>query len=161
MSPSSSSSQTPKPPLLYLRFPSNPVDTSQQASSIMADPQTGTEVLTESARVNGTEADATLSGVELAWCPQGGGEGRRLELESEVLGCLVEGRKLNLAIFSSGCGDGERTSPLACGGGKGGGGAGDGRTRRRRGEVVLEMESDDAAAQWGDAVRDRLASLGN
>jgi sphingosine kinase len=127
----------------------------------MANPQTGTEVLAEPARVNGTEADATLSGVELAWRSRGGGEGRRLELESEVLGCRVEGRKLNLAIFSSGCGGGERTSPLTCGGGKGGGGTGDGRTQRRRGEVVLEMESDDAAARWGDTVRDRLASLGN
>jgi sphingosine kinase len=127
----------------------------------MANPRTGTEVLAEPARVNGTEADATLSGVELAWRSRGGGEGRRLELESEVLGCRVEGRKLNLAIFSSGCGDGERTSPLTCGGGEGGGGAGDGRTRRRLGEVVLEMESDDAAARWGGAVRDRLASLGN
>jgi sphingosine kinase len=127
----------------------------------MADHRTGTEFLAESARVNGTEADATLSGVELAWRPRGGGEGRRLELESEVLECRVEGRKLNLAIFSSGCGDGERTSPLTCGGGEGGGGAGDGRTRRRLGEVVLEMESDDAAARWGGAAGDRLASLGN
>jgi sphingosine kinase len=125
----------------------------------MADPQQGTEVLTESARVNGAAAEVTISGCELAWRPPGGEEGRRLELESEVLGCRMDGRKLKLVTFSTGGGDGERASPLACGGGKGG--RGDGRTRRRKGEVVVEMESDDAAARWGDAVRDRLASLGN
>lgn len=125
----------------------------------MADPQPQLEALSEPARINGAAADATLSGGELTWRPAGGGgEGqeRRLELESEVLGCRVEGRKLRVATFSaSGGGDGERPSAPACGGG----GKGDGS--RRRGEVVLEMESDDAAARWADAIRDRLASLGN
>nr|TKW35302.1 hypothetical protein SEVIR_2G364000v2 [Setaria viridis] len=110
----------------------------------MADPQPQAEALTEPARINGAAAEATLSGGELAWRPAaaggGGGEGqeRRLELESEVLGCRVEGRKLRVATFAaSGGGDGERPSA-----------------------VVLEMESEDAAARWGDAIRDRLASLG-
>ncbi|TVU38410.1 hypothetical protein EJB05_11778 [Eragrostis curvula] len=125
----------------------------------MADPQPPTDVLVESARVNGAAAEATLSGGELAWRPRDGGEERRLELESEVVGCRVEGRKLKLVTFSSCGGDGEQPSPLACGGGKGGGG-GDGKTRRRRGEVAVEMESEDAAARWGDALRDRLASFG-
>ncbi|CAL5062169.1 unnamed protein product [Urochloa decumbens] len=129
----------------------------------MADPQPQAEALAEPARINGAAAEATLSGGELAWRPAGGGGGgevqeRRLELESEVLGCQVEGRKLRVSTFAaSGGGDGERPSALACGGGaKGGGGDGS----RRRGEVVLEMESEDAAARWGDAIRDRLASLG-
>ncbi|KAK3125376.1 hypothetical protein QOZ80_7BG0604030 [Eleusine coracana subsp. coracana] len=119
----------------------------------MADPQVS-EVLADPARVNGAAGEATLSGGELAWRPSGGGDGRRLELESEVLGCRVEGRKLKLATFFCG-GDGERPPAMACGGG-----TGDGRTRRRRGEVVMEMESEDAAARWGDAVRDRLSSFG-
>ncbi|GJN11365.1 hypothetical protein PR202_ga29551 [Eleusine coracana subsp. coracana] len=118
----------------------------------MADPQVS-EVLADPARVNGAAAEATLSGGELAWRPCGGGDGQRLELESEVLGCRVEGRKLKLATFLCG-GGGEQPPAMACGGGKG-----DGRTRRRRGEVAMEMESEDAAARWGDAVRDRLASL--
>ncbi|GJN32732.1 hypothetical protein PR202_gb21255 [Eleusine coracana subsp. coracana] len=118
----------------------------------MADPQVS-EVLADPARVNGAAGEATLSGGELAWRPSGGGDGRRLELESEVLGCRVEGRKLKLATFFCG-GDGERPPAMACGGG-----TGDGRTRRRRGEVVMEMESEDAAARWGDAVRDRLSSF--
>lgn len=151
-----------------------PLDTSQQATSSclrrsaprprpiipMADPQPQPEALTEPARINGAAAEATLSGGELAWRPAaaggGGGEGqeRRLELESGVLGCRVEGRKLRVATFAaSGGGDGERPSAAPSGGvGKGGGGGG---------EVVLEMESEDAAARWGDAIRDRLASLGN
>jgi sphingosine kinase len=115
----------------------------------MADHRTGTEFLAESARVNGTEADATLSGVELAWRPRGGGEGRRLELESEVLECRVEGRKLNLAIFSSGCGDGERTSPLTCGGG--------GRGRRSRGREDAEAAGRGGA---GDGERRRRGAVG-
>ncbi|PUZ72488.1 hypothetical protein GQ55_2G398100 [Panicum hallii var. hallii] len=126
----------------------------------MADPQPQAEALAGPARINGAASEATLSGGELAWRPAGGGEGqeRRLELESEVLGCRVEGRKLRVATFSaSGGGDGERPSALACGGG-GKEGGGDGN--RRRGEVVMEMESDDAAERWGDAIRDRLASLG-
>jgi sphingosine kinase len=127
----------------------------------MADPKPQAEALAGPARINGAASEATLSGGELAWRPAGGGEGqeRRLELESEVLGCRVEGRKLRVATFSaSGGGDGERPSALACGGG-GKEGGGDGS--RRRGEVVMEMESDDAAERWGDAIRDRLASLGN
>ncbi|XP_062187759.1 sphingosine kinase 1-like [Phragmites australis] len=117
----------------------------------MADTQSQPEVLAESVRINGAAAEATLSGGELAWRPgDGGGIQRQLELESEVLGCRVEGRKLKVAIFASSGGDGD-------GGGAKGGGEG---TRRRRGEVVLEMESEDAAARWGDAMRDRLASLG-
>nr|CAB3458335.1 unnamed protein product [Digitaria exilis] len=126
----------------------------------MADPQPQFEALAGAARINGAAAEATLSGDELAWRPAGGGgEGkeRRLELESEVLGCRVEGRKLRVATYSaSGSGGGERPTALACGGG-GKGGGGDGN--RRRGEVVLEMESDDAAARWADAIRDRLASF--
>ncbi|KAF8664483.1 hypothetical protein HU200_054658 [Digitaria exilis] len=115
----------------------------------MADPQPQFEALAGAARINGAAAEATLSGDELAWRPAGGGgEGkeRRLELESEVLGCRVEGRKLRVATYSA----------SGSGGGKGGGGDGN----RRRGEVVLEMESDDAAARWADAIRDRLASFG-
>ncbi|CAN6219241.1 unnamed protein product [Urochloa humidicola] len=129
----------------------------------MADPQLQAEALAEPARINGAAAEATLSGGELAWRPVAGGGGGevqewRLELESEVLGCRVEGRNLRVATFAgSGGGDGERASALACGGG-GKGGGGDGS--RRRGEVVLEMESEDAAARWGDAIRDRLAGLG-
>ncbi|CAN6175833.1 unnamed protein product [Urochloa humidicola] len=129
----------------------------------MADPQTPqADVLAEPARINGAAAEATLSGGELAWRPAAAAGGevqeRRLELESEVLGCRVEGRNLRVATFAgSGSGDGERPSALACGGG-GKGGGGDGS--RRRGELVLEMESKDAAARWGDAIRDRLASLG-
>ncbi|KAL6656772.1 hypothetical protein ACP70R_004552 [Stipagrostis hirtigluma subsp. patula] len=122
----------------------------------MADPQPQPEALACSARINGASTEAILSGGELSW-RAAGGEGRRLELESEVLGCRVEGRKLRVSTFASGGGYGERPSALACGGGKGG--SGDGR-RRRRGEVVVEMESEAAAAQWGDAIRDRLASLG-
>ncbi|OEL27096.1 Sphingosine kinase 1 [Dichanthelium oligosanthes] len=124
----------------------------------MADPQQQAEALAEPARINGAAAEATLSGGELAWRPAGGeGQERRLELESEVLGCRVEGRKLRVATFSPrGGGDGERPSALACKGGGGGGGDGS----RRRGEVVLVMEGEDAAARWGDAIRDRLASLG-
>nr|CAB3454653.1 unnamed protein product [Digitaria exilis] len=126
----------------------------------MADPQPQLEVLAEAARINGAAAEATLSGGELAWRPAAaGGEGkeRRLELESEVLGCRVEGRKLRVATFSTNSGGGgERPTALACGGG-GKGGGGDGN--RRRGEVVLEMESDDATARWADAIRDRLASF--
>ena len=117
----------------------------------MARPQPQAEVLTESVRVNSTEVEATLRGGELAWRPAGGGnvEGqeRRLELDSEVLGCRVDGRKLKFATFA------------ASGGGNGKRGGGDGN--RRRGEVVVEMENEDAAVRWGDAIRDRLASLGN
>ncbi|KAL6856118.1 hypothetical protein ACP4OV_018920 [Aristida adscensionis] len=124
----------------------------------MADPQPQPEALSGPARINGAASEAALSGGELAW-RAAGGEERRVELESEVLGCRVEGRMLKVATFSGGGGggDGERPSALACGGGKGGGGDG---VRRRRGEVVLEMESEADAARWGDAVRDRLASLG-
>jgi sphingosine kinase len=118
----------------------------------MADPNLQAEVLTASVRVNGTEAEATLRGGELTWRPAdtgGGGEGqeRGLELESEVLGCRVDGRKLKLATFT------------ASGGGDGKGGGGDGN--RRREEVVVEMETEDAALRWGDIIRDCLASLGN
>jgi sphingosine kinase len=117
----------------------------------MADPQPQAEVLTETVRVNSTEAEATLMGGELAWRPAGSGNGegqeRRLELESEVLGCRVDGRKLKFATFA------------ASGGGNGKGGGGDGN--RRREEVVVEMENEDAAVRWGDAIRDRFASLGN
>lgn len=127
----------------------------------MADPQPQAEVLTESVRVNGTAAEATLTGGELAWRPAGGdgqGKERRLELESEVLGCRVDGRKLKFATFAASAGgNGERPSALACGGG---GKAGGGDRNRRRGEVVVEMENEDAAARWGDSIRDRLASLG-
>ncbi|ONM58449.1 Sphingosine kinase 1 [Zea mays] len=117
----------------------------------MADPNLQAEVLTASVRVNGTEAEATLRGGELTWRPAdtgGGGEGqeRGLELESEVLGCRVDGRKLKLATFT------------ASGGGDGKGGGGDGN--RRREEVVVEMETEDAALRWGDIIRDCLASLG-
>ncbi|CAD6217606.1 unnamed protein product [Miscanthus lutarioriparius] len=116
----------------------------------MARPQPQAEVLTESVRVNSTEVEATLRGGELAWRPAGGGNGegqeRRLELESEVLGCRVDGRKLKFATFAASGGDN----------GKGGGGA----ANRRRGEVVVEMEDEDAAVRWGNAIRDRLASLG-
>lgn len=117
----------------------------------MADPQPQAEVPTESVRVNSTEVEATLRDGELVWRPAAGagGEGqeRRLELESEVLGCQVDGRKLKVATFAASGGDN----------GKGGGGDGN----RRRGEVVVEMENEDAAVRWGDAIRDRLASLGN
>jgi sphingosine kinase len=117
----------------------------------VADPQPQAEVLTESARVNNTEVEATLRGGELAWRPAGGGIGegqeRRLELESEVLGCRVDGRKLKFVTFA------------ARGGGNGKAGGGDGN--RRRGEVVVEMENEDAAVRWGDIIRDRLTSLGN
>ncbi|KAJ1291437.1 hypothetical protein BS78_02G315500 [Paspalum vaginatum] len=127
----------------------------------MADPQPQAEVLSESVRVNGTAAEATLAGGELAWRPAGGGgEGkeRRLELDSEILGCRVDGRKLKFATFASRTGaNGERPSSLARGGGGKGGG---GDRNRRRGEVVVEMETEDAAARWGDGIRDRLASLG-
>ncbi|ONM24348.1 Sphingosine kinase 1 [Zea mays] len=116
----------------------------------MADHQPQVEVLTESVRVNGTKAEATLVGGELAWRPAAGGNGegqeRRLELESEVLGFQMDGRQLKFATFA------------ASGGGNGKGGGGDGN--RRRGEVVVEMENEATAVRWGDVISDRLASLG-
>jgi sphingosine kinase len=92
--------------------------------------------------------EATLSGTELAWHPTGavhdGGEWRKLELESDVLGFQVEGRALKVATFPP--------SPLGCGGGGG---------ERKRGELVVEMESEEAAQRWGEAIGDCFAALGN
>uniref|UniRef100_A0ACD5UZC2 Uncharacterized protein n=1 Tax=Avena sativa TaxID=4498 RepID=A0ACD5UZC2_AVESA len=128
----------------------------------MADPEAGAggspepraETLVEPARVNGSAAEATLSGTELAWRPTGpvrdGGGSRKLELESDVLGFQVEGRALKVATFTRGD-EARPQSPLGCGGGGG---------DRKRGEVVVEMESEDAAQRWGDAIRDRFATLG-
>uniref|UniRef100_A0ACD5UMC2 Uncharacterized protein n=1 Tax=Avena sativa TaxID=4498 RepID=A0ACD5UMC2_AVESA len=128
----------------------------------MADPEAGAggslepraETLVESARVNGSAAEATFSGTELAWRPTGavrdGGVNRKLELESDVLGFQVEGRALKVATFARGE-EARPPSPLGCGGGGG---------DRKRGEVVVEMESEDAAQRWGDAIRDRFAALG-
>jgi sphingosine kinase len=117
----------------------------------MADHQPQVEVLTESVRVNGTKAEATLVGGELVWRPAAGGNGegqeRRLELESEVLGFQMDGKQLKFATFA------------ASGGGNGKGGGGDGN--RRRGEVVVEMENEATAVRWGVVISDRLASLGN
>jgi sphingosine kinase len=132
-------------------------------SKSMAYPQAGArgppeppaETLVETARVNGTAAEATLSGTELAWRPTGaardGSEMRKLELESDVLGFQVEGRALKVATFAKG-GEARTPSPLGC---RGGGGD------RKRGELVVEMESEDAAQRWGDAIGDRFAALGN
>uniref|UniRef100_A0A0E0LM81 DAGKc domain-containing protein n=1 Tax=Oryza punctata TaxID=4537 RepID=A0A0E0LM81_ORYPU len=126
----------------------------------MAEPQSaaagaGAKALSEPVRVGGSAAEATLSGGELAWRPSGGGggEGRRLELESEVLGVRVDGRALRVATFARGDEAAAAARPATCGSGRGGGG---GRTR----EVVVEMESEEAAATWGDAMRDSLSSLG-
>ncbi|CAD6217620.1 unnamed protein product [Miscanthus lutarioriparius] len=95
----------------------------------MARPQPQAEVLTESVRVNSTEVEATLRGGELAWRPAGGGNGegqeRRLELESEVLGCRVDGRKLKFATFAASGGDngkGEEGPRIGGEGGRGGDG---------------------------------------
>ncbi|CAM0906284.1 unnamed protein product [Alopecurus aequalis] len=127
----------------------------------MADPQAGArgspehqaETLVESVRVNGSAAEATLSGTELAWRPtsavRDGGGRLKLELDSDVLGFQVEGRALKVLTFASG--DEAGASPLGCGG-RGG--------SRRRGEVVVEMESEEAAERWGDTMRDRFAALG-
>lgn len=133
----------------------------------MADPQAGArappepqaDALVESVRVDGAAAEATLSDAELAWRPSGrvrDGAGRRkLELESDVLGFRVDGRALKVATFArwDEAGVGRPPSPLGCGGAGGG--------DRRRGEVVVEMESEEAAERWGDAMRDRFVSLGN
>ncbi|PNT74939.1 hypothetical protein BRADI_1g24730v3 [Brachypodium distachyon] len=132
----------------------------------MADPQAGArappepqaDALVESVRVDGAAAEATLSDAELAWRPSGrvrDGAGRRkLELESDVLGFRVDGRALKVATFArwDEAGVGRPPSPLGCGGAGGG--------DRRRGEVVVEMESEEAAERWGDAMRDRFVSLG-
>uniref|UniRef100_A0A0D9X0C2 DAGKc domain-containing protein n=1 Tax=Leersia perrieri TaxID=77586 RepID=A0A0D9X0C2_9ORYZ len=112
------------------------------------------KALSESVRVGGSAAEATLSGGELAWRPSGGGgERRSLELDSEVLGVRVDGRALKVATCARGDEAAAASRPVTCGGGRGGG---DGRVR----EVVVEMESEEAAATWGDAMRDRLAALG-
>ncbi|KAG8099666.1 hypothetical protein GUJ93_ZPchr0013g34700 [Zizania palustris] len=122
------------------------------------EPQAGT-ALSQTVRIDGSAAEATFSAGALAWRPSGGGgERRRLELDSEVLGVRVEGRALKVATFSSGDEAGAGRSslssrPLARGGGRA-------RGDRRKGEVVVEMESEEAAATWGDAMRDHLASLG-
>ncbi|XP_047069905.1 sphingosine kinase 1-like [Lolium rigidum] len=117
-------------------------------------PEPQAETLVEPARVNGSTAEATLSGTELAWRPTGavrdGGERRKLELESDILGFQVEGRVLKVATFARGD-DARPPSPLGCGGGGG---------DRKRGEVVVEMESEEAAQRWGDAIGDRFAALG-
>lgn len=121
-------------------------------------PEPRAETLVEPVRVNGSAAEATLSSAELAWRPTGAsrdsGGRRKLELESDVLGFRVEGRALKLATFTRGdvTGAGRPPSLLGCGGGA---------EDRKRGEVAVEMESEEAAERWGDAIRDRFASLGN
>ncbi|KAL5198621.1 hypothetical protein ABZP36_002133 [Zizania latifolia] len=122
------------------------------------EPRAGKD-MSGSVRIDDSAAEATLCGGLLAWGPSsGGGERRRLELDSEVLGVRVDGRALKVATFESGDEAGAWRSsssrrPMACGGGRGGG-------DRRKGEVVVEMESEEAAATWGDAMRDHLALLG-
>jgi sphingosine kinase len=63
----------------------------------------------------------------------------------------VEGRALKVATFARGD-DARPPSPLGCGGGGG---------ERKRGELVVEMESEEAAQRWGEAIGDCFAALGN
>uniref|UniRef100_A0A0E0JPJ8 sphingosine kinase n=1 Tax=Oryza punctata TaxID=4537 RepID=A0A0E0JPJ8_ORYPU len=124
---------------------------------------------TAKVRVNGTPAEATLfcteppgaadggggEGAELRWrCAGGAAAERVLSLDADVLGVEVRGKEVVVKAFVA-ADAAARSVSCAAGAGKGGG------RRRRKSDYVFEMAAgEDAAAAWGDRMRNCLDSLG-
>ncbi|PKU80901.1 Sphingosine kinase 1 [Dendrobium catenatum] len=98
---------------------------------------------TEMIRVNGLQAEVTLSaGGELQWRLDGSGE-QSLAIESDVLGFSSEGREITLRGYVN--------EPRS----------GDGELGKRvRKDFVLVMPTEVLAESWSDRIRDFINSLG-
>ncbi|KAL0911248.1 hypothetical protein M5K25_019373 [Dendrobium thyrsiflorum] len=98
---------------------------------------------TEMIRVNGLQAEATLSaGGELQWRLDGSGE-QSLAIESEVLGFSSEGREITVRGYVN--------EPRS----------GEGELGKRvRKDFVLVMPTEVVAESWSDRIRDFINSLG-
>ncbi|KAG0477227.1 hypothetical protein HPP92_013631 [Vanilla planifolia] len=103
----------------------------------------------ERIRVNGHPAEASLSGSgEIWWRFNGecGGGNRCLDVESEVLGFVAEGREITIRAFLSELKGQPRGSEEL--------------GKRVRKEFVLEMSSDVVAESWSERLGDYMNSLG-
>lgn len=117
----------------------------------MAKDETLTLTLTESVRVNGSPAVASLGADgTLRWRSEGGAGERCVTLEKEVLGLEAEGRTITVKAFGA-----AEAKVVSCCGGGGSGGVG-----RARRDYVLEMPSDESAARWSARLSDRINLLG-
>ncbi|KAG8055175.1 hypothetical protein GUJ93_ZPchr0001g31951 [Zizania palustris] len=139
--------------------PSPPPPTRHFLLSAMGE---GDHCATAKVRVNGAPAQATLctaspgagggGGPELRWrCGVGTAAERVLSLDADVLGVEARGKEVVVKAFVAGA---ARSLSCAPGSGKGG------RKRRRRDYVFEMVAGEDAAAAWGDRIRDCLDSLG-
>ncbi|OAY69958.1 Sphingosine kinase 2 [Ananas comosus] len=116
----------------------------------MVKDETLTLTLTESVRVNGSPAVASLGADgTLRWRSEGGAGERCVTLEKEVLGLEAEGRTITVKAFGA-----AEAKVVSCCGGGGSGGVG-----RARRDYVLEMPSDESAARWSARLSDRINLL--